>query len=389
MLLSCEKRVQAFTWLEFLVEIIRVIEFIVKIKEILMLRSVGDFKTLSVEHLLKLWQQRYTQDLFSLYSENFSTYSLVVKAALPEGRISTVTKLNNTILNANSQMVWIQTKKLYGYIPNILDINEARQITQFAFRVYEKLLEIYQQQSFQNTFLSLKSKPKGTSPSFNIPEIGFLICTLEPILTMFQEEHLVCKDSRCLSFMSTQLHFTNRLILNHLDPAEKLLLAPYLTFIEEHISIPWHRVCLAAAKYTFNSPQLKILKQMFPASSHIAESVYRQLLESLSNYQSHSGDLNQPDIRHSCERDLNMFQAYIWLCMLEKTLVPIETELLPMCMVLVETFDIEWELTEKWCELLTNTLENFVRPEYKALLQSYTQKVKNLFFQERYNLGYK
>lgn len=359
-----------------------------------MLRSVGDFKTLSVEHLLKLWQQRYTQDLFSLYSEDFSTYNLVLAAALPEGRISTVTKLNNKILNPNNPTIWIQTKKLYGYIPNVLDINEARQITEFAFRVYRKLLEIYQKQSFQKTVASLKSNPNESLTNFNIPEIDFLVCVLEPVLTMFQEQHLVCKDSRCLSFMSAQLNFTNKLILSHLDPAEKLLLAPYLTFIEEHIAIPWYRVCLGAARYKINSPQVNILKQMFPAASHIAESVYRQLLESPLEDGSYEGErhrvnLNQPDIRHSCQRDLTMFQAYIWLCMLEQNFVPIETELLPMCMVLVETFDIEWEFTQKWCELLINKLESFVRPEYKDLLRSYTQEVKNLFFRERYNLGYK
>ena len=359
-----------------------------------MLNPAGNFKTLSVQHLLKLWQQRYKQDLFSLYSEDFSTYNSVMRAALPEGRISTVTKLNSNILNPNNPIIWVQTKKLYGYIPNILDINEARLITQFTFRIYRKLLEIYQQQAFQDTFLSLKSKPKGTSLNLNISDIDDLVCTLDPVLTAFQEQHFTCKDSRCLSFMSTQLNFTNRLILNHLDPAEKLLLVPYLTFIEEHVAIPWYRVCLAAAKYKINSPQVSIVKQMFPAAPRIAESVYRQLLESVPNYQNYRGqnqrrNLNQPDIRHSCQRDLNTFQAYIWLCMLEKTLTPIETELLSICMVLVETFDIQWEITQKWCELLTDKLESFVHSEYKALLQSYTQEVKNLFFQERYNLGFR
>lgn len=359
-----------------------------------MLNPANNFKTLSVQHLLKLWQQRYKKDLFSLYSEDFSTYNSVMRATLPEGRISTVTKLKHDILNPNSQMVWVQTKKLYGYIPNILDINEARLITQFAFRVYSKLLEIYQQQAFQDNFSSLQSKSKGSSLNLNILDIDYLVCTLDPVLTMFQEQHLACKDSRCLSFMSTQLNFTNRLILNHLDPAEKLLLMPYLTFIEEHVAIPWYRVCLASAKYKINSPQLSVLKQMFPAVSHIAESVYRQLLEFIPNYQIYRGQthrkkLNQPDIRHSCQRDLNTFQAYIWLCMLEKTLAPIETELLPICMVLVETFELQWELIQKWCELLIDKLESFVHPEYKALLQSYTQEVKNLFFQERYNLDFR
>lgn len=364
------------------------IKLIIKTKEILVLKSVSNFKTLSVEHLLKLWQQRYTKDLFSLYSEDFSTYSSVIMAALPEGRISTATKLKDTILNSNSQMGWIQTKKLYSYIPNILDINEARLITEFAFRVYRKLLEIYQQQSFQDTFLSQEFQPREISFNLNIPEMDTLAHILEPALMMFQEQYLACKDSRCLAFISTPLNFINKLILNHLEPAEKLLIAPYLIFIEEHVAIPWHRVCAAGAKYKLNSPQLSILKHVFPAASQISESVYHQLLELLPNYQSHRGNLNQPDITHSCLRDLDVFQAYIWLCMLEKTLAPIEEELLPICAALVKSIDIQWELTQKWCELLVDKLESFLPAQYEALLQPYTQGMKELFFRERHNLGF-
>ena len=354
-----------------------------------MLKPVDNFKTLSVEHLLKLWQQRYIQDLLSLYSEDFSTYCLVVRASLPEGRISTVTKLNNKIFDANSEMTWVQAKKLYNYIPNILDINEARQITEFTFRVYQKLLKIYQQQSFPNTFFSLEHEPEDILSKLNIPDMDSLADALEPVLMMLQKQCLACKNWRCLSFMSTQLTFTNKLILNHLEPTEKLLITPYLRFIEEHVSIPWHRVCVAAAKYQLSSLQLNILEQMFPAAPQIAESVYRQLLEFLPDFKSHNGSLNQSDITHSCLRDLNMFQAYIWLCMLEKTLEPIEKELLPMCVVMIETFNIKWEFTQTWCELLVDKLENFVSPEDKVLLQPYTQGMKKLFFRERYNLGFK
>ena len=354
-----------------------------------MLKPVSNFKTLSVEHLLKLWQQRYTQDLSSLYSEDFSTYSSVVMAALPESRISTVTKLNNKILNTNSQIPWIQTKKLYNYIPNILDINEARLITESAFQIYRKLLEIYQQQSFQDTFLSQEFQLKEISFNVNIPEIDTLAYTLEPVLMMFQQQYVGCKGFRYLAFISTPLNFTNKLILSHLESGEKILIAPYLRFLEEHIIVPWHRVCAAAGKYKLNSPQLTILKQMFPAAPQIGESVYRQLLELLPNHKSHRVNLNQPDITHSFLCNLNIFQAYIWLCMLEKTLTPIEEELLPMCTVLLESLDIQWELAQKWCELLVDELENFVPLEYEALLQPYTQGMKELFFREQHNLGFR
>ena len=249
------------------------------------------------------------------------------------------------------------------------------------------MLEIYQQQSFQNTFLSVELQQQQTSHYLGIPEVDDLVDTLEPTLLQYQEQHLASKDWRSLGFTTTQLNFTNRLILNHLEPAEKFLITPYLKFVEEYIAIPWYRVCVAAAKYKLDSPQLSILKQIFPAASQIAESVYRQLIELLPNHYSHRGNLNEPDITHSCLRDLNMFQAYILLCFLQESLAPIEEELVPLCVLVVEAVGIQWELTQKWCELLASTLENFVSSEQKALLEPYTQGMKKFFFKERYFLG--
>lgn len=50
-------------------------------------------------------------------------------------------------------------KRSYGYIPNIFDLNEARRITQFAFRVYRKLLEVYQQHFIEETVHATEEKP--------------------------------------------------------------------------------------------------------------------------------------------------------------------------------------------------------------------------------------
>ncbi|MCJ8282348.1 MAG: hypothetical protein MJK14_21580 [Rivularia sp. ALOHA_DT_140] len=269
-----------------------------------MLKASEITKTPATEKLLNLWARRYTPEISSLLADSSSCDELLKTATL-EGRASTAQKLRDKMLDINCQMGWIQTKNLYSYIPNVLDLSEARRITKFAFRVYKKLLEIYQQQSptieVENNSLS----------QWVIPAVEELAYALEPILMIFQEQHVASKDWRSLGFMTSQLNFTNKLMLKRLTIAEKALLTPYFKFVEEQVAMPWARVCSKAANYEINSPQLKLVEQFMPISADIAKSVYQKLTELLPDNRSRRGKLTDNGISHSCHRDLNMFQAYI------------------------------------------------------------------------------
>ncbi|MBV6626075.1 MAG: hypothetical protein KI793_24600 [Rivularia sp. (in: Bacteria)] len=347
-----------------------------------MLKASEVTKTPSSERLLNLWARRYTPEVSSLLGDASSCDELL-KAAAPQGRESTTNKLKDKMLDINCQMGWIQTKNLYSYIPNVLDLNEARRITKFAFRIYRKLLEIYQQQSpkieVENNSLS----------QWVIPAVEELAYALEPILIIFQEQHVASKDWRSLGFMTSQLNFTNKLMLKRLTKAEQVLLTPYFKFVEEQVAMPWQRVCSNAANYELNSPELKLVELMMPSSPEISQSVYRKLIELLPNNRSRRGKLTDSGISHSCLRDLNMFQAYILLCFLEQSMEPIEQELVPLCAMVVEGVEIKWELTQKWCEVLANEIESRLDSAQKELLQPYTQGMKQAFFKERRSLGYK
>ena len=340
-------------------------------------------KTPSVKCLLNLWAQRYTLDLSSL-----PLYKLQF-ADSPEGRALTTAKLKDNVLDLNCQMAWIQTKTFYTYISNILDLSEARRITQFAFRVYKKLLEIYQQH-----FLSDHASPTAVTEDnslsrWEMPGVNELAYALEPILMVFQEQHVASKDWRSLGFMTTHLNFSNKLILKKLTPEEQVLLLPYLKFVEEQVAMPWQRVCYAAAKHELGSPTLTIVEQMLPAAGEIAQAAYHRLINLFPNYHARRGKLNDPEVTHSCIRDLTMFQAYLWLCFLEGTMKPMEAELLPLCVMVVEGVGIKWEVTEKWCEVLADEVISHVNPEHKALLLPHVQAMQQVFFDQRERLGFR
>ncbi len=347
-----------------------------------MLKVSEIVKTPSAERLLNIWSRRYTPDISSLLADSSSCDELL-KAATAEGRALTAKKLKDKMLDINCQMGWIQTKNLYSYLHNVLDLDEARRITKFSFRVYRKLIEIYQQQSskieLENNSLS----------QWVIPAVEELAYALEPILMIFQEQHVASKDWRSLGFMTSQLNFTNKLMLKRLTVVEQALLVPYFKFVEEQVAIPWQRVCAHAGNYQLNSPQLELVEKMMPTSTEIAQSVYQQLVETLPENRSRRGKLTDSGISHSCHRDLTMFQAYVLLCFLENSMVPIEEELLPLCTMVVEGVEIKWELINKWCEVLANEMESRLDSEQKILLQPYTQGMKQAFVKERVSLGYK
>ncbi|WP_026733747.1 hypothetical protein [Fischerella sp. PCC 9605] len=352
-----------------------------------MLKPAQIVKNPSVERLLKLWAQRYKMDLSSLSLFEEPSVNSFSAAASPAGRALTTTKLKLNSLNINTQMAWILTKSLYNYIPNVLDFSEARRITEITLIVYCQILNIYQQQLLSTDSLTVERLQAAGYDEGNlfsvwgIPPIEELAYTLEPTLIAFQGEHTACQDWRAIGFMTTQLKFTNKLILKLLAPVEKILLCPYFKFIEEQVAIPWQRICAASVKQELDSPTLILVEQMLLASEGISKTVYSQLVEHFPNYHSRSGNLTHPDVAHSSIRDLNMFQAYLYLCILEQSLVPIEQELLPLCKIVLEKVEVKWEILEKWMQLLIDEIIRRVKPEQNAILLPYIQGMQQAFFQ--------
>ncbi|ARV60227.1 hypothetical protein BZZ01_17745 [Nostocales cyanobacterium HT-58-2] len=357
----------------------------------MLLKTVSTVENPSVENLLDLWAQRYTPELSSLFLlEDPLNYDSLIDANSAEGRALTVSKLTDNLLDINSQMAWVQTKTLHNYIPNILDLNEARRITQFATRVYKRLLQVYQKQS--NSLALPKVRPSETASFFarhSLLSLGKPILTqlayeLEPILLVFQEQLLASKDWRALGFMTTQLKFTNKLILSYLTPVENVLLSPYLKFVEEQVCVPWQRVCAAAATYELGSLALTVVQQMIPAAEEIAQTVHRRLVQLFPNYYSRSGLLTDSDVAHSSIRDMNMFQAYLWLCVLEQSLAPVEEELINLCVMVFGSIGVKWELAEKSIQLLVVEVLDRSMPEYKSILLPYIQGIQQIFFKACY-----
>lgn len=366
-----------------------------------MLVAVNYIKTPSVERLVKLWAERYKPDLSSLSSVTDDTpfYGELIKAASPEGRALTASKLHNRLVTIKCQMAGIQTNALYSYIPNIVDLSEANRLTNFALLVYMKLLEIYQDPSptaaEEKALISTAATTSGEGSfsswqmlsieAWGMPGIQEIAAGIEPILLEFQQEHILSKDWRTLGFITTLLNFSNKLLVlsQKLTPQEQLLIHPYFRFIEEQVALPWQRVCIAAAKYQVDSPTFKLVEQLFPVSQDIAQTVYSQLIQLLPNHRSRRGDLTDPGVTHSCLRDLEMFQAYLWLCLLEDNMAPIELELVDLCLMVLPGVKVKWEMIELCNKLLAEEIIARLTPSQRNLIQPYTDGLQQAFLKQR------
>lgn len=346
----------------------------------------------SVDCLVQLWAERYVPDLSILSSkEDDLIVSELVDAASGAGRKKTAIKLRR-LLQINCEYAAIMTNMLFSYIPNIVNLTEAKQISQMTLQVYEKAIEIYEQQSLPKVSLeaTLQTASKPLTGGMGFSNDDFTECltsaikqlarSLEPLLLQLQKQHQLAHDQSLIGFLSTQFHFTAQSLLKRLNRSEQVLLSPYFKFLEEQVCIPWQRVCSAAAKYEIDSPVLALVQQMLPVSHKIAQSVYRQAAQLYPTHRSSRGKLAHPGVAASTIRDLEMFQSYLWLCVLEKNITVVEQELMPLCVMVFPNIDVTWELVRKMLQLLVNELISHLQPNQLPLLQPYTQAMQQLFF---------
>ncbi|NJN57813.1 MAG: hypothetical protein HC879_10085 [Leptolyngbyaceae cyanobacterium SL_5_9] len=325
-----------------------------------------------VKSLISLWTSCYTTDLSMLSSETGKEAVVqLVKTSSSAGRSQTVKQLKR-ILQNNCERAGIQSNTLFSYIPNVVHLSDAQRIAVTATHLYEKTLEFYEQQSPSPASFVLM-------PSLSIQAIPQLLEELEPVLQELRHQHLAAKDSRAIAFLSTQFHFSSQFLLNRLTPVEQLLVSPYFRFLEEQVCIPWKRVCEAATGHTLQSPKLSLIQQMLPRSRDIALSVSRRVVQLNPHYQSQRGLLSNPGVMASSIRDVQMFQSYLWLSILEGSTASIEKELVPLCVMVYPSVNVSWKLARQGIQILMEELQVRMQPEHVEIFLPYAQSMQHFF----------
>ncbi|MFB8789489.1 MAG: hypothetical protein U7123_11700 [Potamolinea sp.] len=357
-----------------------------------MLKNPTSFNNTLAGNLVQIWSERYVLDLSAIDSQDKQvTISELVKISSTEGRKQTVAHLKR-LGQINCEAAGMKTDILFSYIPNVVNLTEAERLAKSAWQVYEKGLEVYEQQSpifaslttdssqlVDSIYLSSTVLKQQPIPVLNQSAIEQLVIAIEPVIQQLRQQLLSAKDSRTLGFMSTQFHLSTELILKRLTRPEQILLKPYFEFIEEQVCIPLQQICAAAGNYYSGSPTLKMVEQLLSKSRDIANSVYQRAVKLYPNHRSLRGTLNTPGVMESSIRDIQMLQAYILLCVLEGSMVAVEQQLIPLSILVFPSVSVTWKLVEQGLQLLADEMMSHINPVQQKLLLPYTQAMQQLF----------
>jgi hypothetical protein len=190
-------------------------------------------------------------------------------------------------------------------------------------------------------------------------------------------------DSRIIAFVSMQFHYTSQMLLEMLSPVERPIVESYFRVIDDHLYMPLERAYKAAAEHDYDSQVLGAIQQLLPASTDIAKKITRQIIELHPSYRSHSGISSKPAIQAAGIRDVEMFQIYLWLAVLEGDGSAIQQELFPLCVMIYPALKVEWKLIRQMlyllgqeiCDRLTHQHLEIVMPYYQILWHMFSPQL--------------
>lgn len=194
------------------------------------------------------------------------------------------------------------------------------------------------------------------------------------------------EDPRVIGFVSMQFHYTGQLLLQLAATLVKddhqAILSQYFKAIDDHLYMPLQRAYEAAGNYAYGAGELNIVQCLLPQSSAIAQRVVQQVLYAFPDHECYSGPLNSSTVMRSSLRDAEMFQTYIWVCLLEDNVSVVQQELFPLCVMLYPTFNVKWQIVRYMLILLEREFVKLLAPAEFAQCASFFDALKSMFSPE-------
>jgi hypothetical protein len=309
--------------------------------------------------LTKLWAKKYVQSLLSVSWETSSPQST--------GRSQTAEKLLETLRFASSQ-AWAKTEALLADEMKRHQISskliDPWQIAGDSRLLFEKATECYTAQLSPEQFSVVIA-----------PACGRI------------RQHYTANDPRILGFMSMQFHYSGQLLLEQLPQHEKKEVQEYLKVMDDHLYMPLQRSYEAAAQHDYNSPALVAVRQLLPITTQFAESICAAVAQQYSQYQCYSGSLNNLEVRISSIRDVEMFQVYLCLSVLEGGIAAVQQELFPLCVMLYPPLKVHWDLVRQMLNLLEQEIQKRLAAEHYEIFAHYIQLLQGMFAPDIFSDG--
>ncbi|NJL84478.1 MAG: hypothetical protein HC890_18935 [Chloroflexaceae bacterium] len=275
----------------------------------------------SAESLSEVWAKKYVENLLQFDSQEDLTQldRAAVAKLLPEN------------LRSISAQAWTKTElfladevRRHGIDYGLVD---PWAIAQDVHQVYAKTLAIY---------------ADGEKPARLSVEIAQDMGEIRNKYTN--------QESRLISYISMQFHFTGQLLLKlPLPSAEAAYLADFFKVVDDNLYMPLKRAYDAAAQHDYSSPLLQAVRSLLPHITPIAQVICRNVALANPKAASLNGPLQNEEIQISSVRDVEMFQIYLCVCVLEEGISILQQELFPICMMLYPALQVRWNWVREWC----------------------------------------
>ncbi|MGD1855639.1 MAG: hypothetical protein ACFB2W_15470 [Leptolyngbyaceae cyanobacterium] len=191
--------------------------------------------------------------------------------------------------------------------------------------------------------------------------------------------HYTSGDPRLIGFVSMQFHHCGQMLLESAPMSERDTLGAYFRVIDDHLYMPLQRAYEAAGRYSYDDERLRVVQVLLPHSTAIAHRVVNRVNHLYPGYQCYTDGLSSETVRVSSIRDTEMFQIYLWTCVLEQSLDVVQQELFPLCVMLYPTLKVNWELVRQMLHLLGREFERYVSGDQVEHYVLYHQALWEMF----------
>jgi hypothetical protein len=314
----------------------------------------------NVHSLAALWARKYYVSVTGVEEEPAIEKDENLKEVTStEGRERTADKLMQNLTLASAQ-AWSLTETLlseeirrHGIDPNLIN---PLQIAADTRHLFQKALAAYAEHTTPRRLSVVVSKDFGQV-----------------------RQKYTSVDRRAIGFVSMQFHYTGQMLLKWLLPAERALWTPYLKVMDDHMYMPLQAAYEAAANHSFDSPALAAVQHLLPVSSKIALSVCQQICRLHPKYASYSGPLNSLAVKTASVRDVEMFQVYLCLCVLEDDIHSVQRELFPLCVMLYPRLRVSWRLVQDMIKTLGWDMHDRLSADDMAAFLPYLRTLTEMF----------
>ncbi len=325
--------------------------------------KIGKISSTKISSLAALWAKNYiisvtTRDA----AERLRKSADLAEITSQEGRLRTAKHLKQSLKLASAQ-AWSLTENLLAeeVRRHGIDLNVINpwQIAADSHALFEKALAAYGDRVTPRRLSVLVGNEFGRV-----------------------RQKYTADDPRAIGFVSMQFHYTGQTLLESLSSAERLLLEPYFKVMDDHLYMPLRAAYEAAGNHSQTSPALRGVQHLLPISTRIAQEVCKQICRQSPSYETYSGSLSAPQVRTSSIRDVEMFQVYLCLCVLEDSIESVQRELFPLCAMLYPRLKVSWRLVQEMLQAIGWEMHDRLSPNDVAIFLPYLGALTEMFSNE-------